>query len=448
MSDNPFADPGDQDRTVIRPMPGGARRAVRAAADSPPAVAGPDLETIPSSLGPLAHAAAPLLLLLARLRNTSTAPDPGDMRERTRRELRAFERRAREAGVAPDQLRLAHYALCAALDDVVLNTPWGSHGRWRDEPLAAALHQDEKAGQGFFEQIRTLRAALPAALPVLELMFVCLSLGMMGPYRNAPDGPAQLERVRHHVFGLIAKATPAPSPVLSPDMTGIDRPFSPRRGGVPVWVAASAALGLMAAAYVWGLTSLNTASDRFYLAALAAAPSVMPALVRPPATPPPPPPPEPAQSGPADRLRAALADLPAVEVIATRASTIIRIQSRVLFPQPNATLAGGVVLDRVADALRPGSGPIRVIAYTDGTPAAGGTPATGGTVARTVGFPSAFALTTARATAIRAALARKLPDPARIASEGRAGADPIAPNNTAEGRERNRRVDLLLSLDP
>ena len=33
---------------------------------------------------------------------------------------------------------------------------------------------------------------------------------------------------------------------------------------------------------------------------------------------------------------------------------------------------------------------------------------------------------------------------ARLAAEGRADADPVAPNATPEGRERNRRIDIVL----
>ena len=441
MSENPFAEPGDQDRTVIRPTPGGARAARAAllpAAPAPPPktavplASGPDIEAVVAGEGPLAKAAAPLLHLLARLRNAASAPDPGDMRERTRRELRAFERRARDAGVAPDQLRLAHYALCAALDDVVLNTPWGNHGRWKDEPLAKALHHDENAGRGFFDQVRALRDAMPGSRPVLELMFLCLSLGMMGPYRGTPDGPAQLERVRHRVFELIS-ATPV-SAALSDAVAGVDARAAPARGGVPVWVGASAAIAAVAGVYMWGLTGLNAASDEVYQAALAAPPGAMPALVRPAATPPPPPPPAP-PPGPAERLRAALADVPDIEVIGGAAATTVRIPAKALFPQPNATPAGPV-LDRVAAALQHEAGPIRILAFTDSQPS------------RTAAFPSNFALSTARAKAVRAVLARTLPEPARIVADGRADADPVVPNTTAENRERNRRVDIVLPGSP
>jgi type VI secretion system protein ImpK len=444
MIDKPPDDPGDHDRTVIRPSPGGARRVSQPTAPqtttAPPRtesanVGTPAFEATAASTDPLMVAAAPLLHLLTHLRNTATSPDPGDIRESTWRELRAFERTARQLGANPLHVRLAHYALCASLDDIVLNMPWGAQGRWHDEPLAKALHQDDKAGAGFFEQLRTLRESLPESLPVIELMFVCLSLGTMGPYRTLQDGRAQLERVRHHVFELIERTAPPPPTALAPDATGVDAHFEPSRGGVPVWVAASVAIACVAGLYVWFLTGLNGASDAVYQSALAAPPAAMPTLVRPPATPPPPPPPAPAIPGPAERLRAALADLTGVEVI-DGASPIVRVPAKLLFPQTNATIGAGPLLEQLIQALKNETGSIRVLGYTDSQ------------VERSVAFPSNFALSTARAKAIRTALAAKLPDPARIVSEGRADADPVAPNSSAEGREKNRHIDIVLAGQP
>lgn len=448
MGENPFAEPGDPDHTILRPTPGGLRATPHSARTAnrpalPPSatrpdraagVAEPDLAAVSAGDGPLTAAAAPLLHLLARLRNAATPPDPDDMREHSRRELRSFERRARQDGVPPDQLRLAHYALCAALDDVVLNTPWGCQGRWHDEPLAQELHDDPDAGRGFFDQLRTLRDALPGSRPVLEVMFLCLSLGMMGPYRTAPDGAGQLERARHHVFEMIARAAPPASTALSPDAGGIVLPAQ-YRGGVPVWVAGSAALAIIAAVYAGVLAGLNAASDEVYNTALAAVPATMPALERPASTPPPPQPPEP-PAGADARLRAALSDLREVEVVATPAATILRIPARTLFPQANATLAPGPLLDRIAVALAAVSGPVRVLAYSDSQ------------ISGSVAFPSAYALAAARARSVRAALARTVADPARIVAEGRADADPIASNATAEGRARNRRIEIVLPAAP
>lgn len=437
MAENPFSEPGESDRTVVRPMPGGRRSGAgpvpeRGVAAGGGGAEGPEIGSIEAGEGPLMQAAMPLLLLLARLRNAASAPDQGDMRESTRRELRQFERRAREAGVPADQMRLAHYALCAALDDAVLNTPWGSKGRWFEEPLAVSLHRDAAAGAGFFDQLRALRRTLPESRPVMALMHVCLALGMMGPYRTAPDGPAQLERVRHQVYGLLERPPPGR---LAPDSVPAPLP-APARARVPVWVVASAGLALVAGLYVWSLNEVNAASDAFYEAAIGAPPAAMPALARPPATPPPPPPPTPAGPGPAERLRVTLADVPGLQVLAAPASLTLRLPAALLFAGGGATISGEATLERIAAELPGGDTPIRILAYSDNQPI------------RSVAFPSRFALTAARAEAVRAALGRRPGLAERLVAEGRAEAEPIAPNTTPEGRERNRRIEIVLQAAP
>jgi type VI secretion system protein ImpK len=460
MSDNPFAEPED-DRTVFRPMPGGQRAAARVAprpaspppspdsrppeprrAEPPPILPGADLQTLVAAFAnPLIAAAAPLLQLLARLRNTAAPPDQGDMRDRTAREMREFERRAREAGVPMEQVRPAHYALCASLDDVVLNTPWGAHGRWKERTLSATFHGDTGAGEGFFDQIRLMRQDPAKHLPVLELMYLCMALGFMGPFRTAPDGAERMDRIRAQTYDLIAQARGesrgGPPPRLSEHWEGVDAAYQPRRTRFPVWVAACAAIAAVAGGFVWVLNGVNRGSDQFLEAALAAPPASMPQIARPPSVRPPPPPPEPPPPGSADRLRAALAaeiGKHELEVVAMPSATILRLPVKLLFPGPSAVLAKGsqVLLERVGQALKSEPGAIRVLGYSDNTPI------------RNVKFPSNFALSQARAETVRDSLSKPIGDPKRLAAEGRADADPVAPNNTAEGREQNRRIDIVL----
>ena len=88
--DDPFApadSDGDGDRTLIRPMPGGRRSSSGASPPAPPRPAGPPpAETAPLSpavgLNPLKAAAAPLLSLIMRLKNTASHPEPERLRQR------------------------------------------------------------------------------------------------------------------------------------------------------------------------------------------------------------------------------------------------------------------------------------------------------------------------------------------------------------------------------
>jgi type VI secretion system protein ImpK len=452
------AEPDDVDRTVIRPMPGGRRTAppappppARAAVPSPPrppvspppVEAGAETGTMAGTSGgtppgtPLAAAAAPLLQLLARLRNTAHQPDPGSLYQRASLALRGFEQRALDSGVPPDHVYAAHYALCASADDAVLNTPWGAASGWAKRPLAVAFHQDTSDGSRFFEQLARLQRTPAESLPVIEIMYLCLSLGFMGRrYRQSPRGPGEIDQMRAVTGALIVKER-APVAELSPRWKGMVAPYTRARGGLPVWVVYAAALAVCGGLFIWVSTGLNAASDDQYARMLAAPPGHMPAITRAALVQPPPPPPAPPEPTALDRLGAALKpdiDSGVVSILGTPATPVVRVSTRTGFAAtgavPQAPLTA--VLQRIGTALETEPGPVRVIAYTDNQPI------------RTVQFPSNFQLSAARAQAARAAIARTIGDAKRLSAEGRADADPIASNATAEGREQNRRIEIVL----
>jgi type VI secretion system protein ImpK len=63
---------------------------------------------------------------------------------------------------------------------------------------------------------------------------------------------------------------------------------------------------------------------------------------------------------------------------------------------------------------------------------------------RTVRFPSNWQLSQARAEAVAKVLAAQLPADRPVSAAGKADADPLAPNTNADGRERNRRTEIVL----
>ncbi len=453
MSDNPFSEPEDTDRTIIRPVPGGRRPAAAglappaapsaapprrpAAPPSPPPRLAEGTENIAIGGDKLAAAAAPLLQLMARLRNTATPPDSGDLRERTVRQVRAFEQQARDTGVPLELLRPAHYAICASLDDVVLNTPWGSSGGWGAQSLVSTFHQEVRSGERFFDLLRQMCDNPGKFLPVIELMYLCMSLGFIGRYRLSPRGASEIERVREETYAVIARQRAAASPDLSPHTKGLDAPYRPARLHVPIWVAASAGLAVVAGLFLWFSTDLNAASDTLYARMLAAPPAGMPQISRATAVQPLPPAPPSLEPTVFDRLRQFLQPEIAqglVAIVGTPGQPVIRIANRGMFPSGSATVepAFKPLLERIGLALKAEPGRVNVIGFTDNQPI------------RTVAFPSNFQLSTARAKAAGAIIAAAAGDAARLSSEGRADADPIASNATAEGREQNRRIEIAL----
>jgi type VI secretion system protein ImpK len=443
MSDNPFAEPDDSDRTVFIPAPGGRRAAAPASAaatpfhgDPTPAAAAPADGPAEIAVGgnPLLSAAAPLLQLLSRMRNTVTAPDSGDLRERAVGGLRRFEQAARTGGVGVDALRPAHYALCAALDDVALATPWGAEGAWAAKSLVSTFHQQVRSGVEFFTLLKRLSQSPATSLPVLELMYFCLSLGFMGQYRLSPRGPAELDQVREELYTLIMRNRAAADPTLSPHGRGLDAPYRPRGAEVPVWVGAVAGLALIGGLYGWSVVDLGGRSDTVLERALTAPPPRMPDITRSaPVTAPAPP----VEPGALDRLRSFLKpeiDAGLVSVVGSEAVPDVRINNRGVFLSGSAVVQPGVhaLLGRIGAALKTEPGPVTVAGYTDNQPI------------RTIKFPSNFQLSQARAEAAAELISAALAQPGRITSEGRADADPIGDNKTAAGREANRRIEVIL----
>ena len=123
-----------------------------------------------------------------------------------------------------------------------------------------------------------------------------------------------------------------------------------------------------------------------------------------------------------------------VAVIGTDAVPVVRIRNRGLFASGSAEVQATFdgLLERIGQVLGRGAGAVQVIGYTDNQPI------------RSVQFPSNFQLSAARAKAAAAIIGRAIGSPARISTEGRAYADPIGNNATAEGREENRRIEVVL----
>jgi type VI secretion system protein ImpK len=442
MSDNPFLEPEDAERTVIRPTPGGR---AGPADNAPPPRAAPAFgaalssdapDTVATGVNPLVAAAAPLLQLLARLPNTVQPPEPGELRERAVRAMHNFEERVRDLDLPRELMPPAHYALCASLDDVVLNTPWGSTGVWDTNSLVSIFHKEVRSGERFFQLLAQMRQNPGLYLPVIELMYLCMSLGFQGQYRLSPRGPAELDRLREETYAVIVRQRQAPEPELSPHWKGVAAAYRGARPSVPVWVAACFGAALLAGLFIWLSASLSAASSDLFARMLREPPARMPQIAR---AAPVQPPPVAASPAPAavDQLCTLLqpeVQAGVVSVVCTPPNPILRLRNRGMFASGSATIEPRFVplLERIGVALKGEPGAIAVIGYTDDQPI------------HTVQFPSNFELSAARAQAARAFLSRAIGNPGRITAEGRGEADPLNQNATPAERDENRRIEIVL----
>jgi chemotaxis protein MotB len=116
----------------------------------------------------------------------------------------------------------------------------------------------------------------------------------------------------------------------------------------------------------------------------------------------------------------------------------VDLAEQIFFDSGRATLkAGGKkVLKKVGDALKGYQDKIiRVVGYTDNVP-----------VAKSLQgrYPTNWELSVARATTVVRFLQDAGVPPERMVASGRGEYDPVASNDTPEGRQKNRRIEIML----
>jgi len=139
----------------------------------------------------------------------------------------------------------------------------------------------------------------------------------------------------------------------------------------------------------------------------------------------------------ADDIEKALADLIKRDLIAVRRSDLwveVEIKTSILFPSGSARLQAGAlpILNEIARILKGFPNPIRVEGFTDSVPI------------NTMAFPSNWELSAGRSASVVHLFTKEGVDPRRMASIGFGEYRPIADNSTPEGRNKNRRVVIVI----
>jgi type VI secretion system protein ImpK len=275
-NDDPFAPPPDQ--TMMRPKPGAGRRpgSVPGAppadppsqpapapgrAPAPQGAAASLNEFLTTGLNPLVQAATPLLVLAGRLRGQVSQADVDALRRQTTQEVRAFEDRARSANVPPEDILAARYALCTAVDEAVMNTPWGSQSGWSGQSLLVTFHREVFGGEKFFQILERISTQPQRFVSVLELFYICLALGFEGKYHLDARGAAKLAEVRTELYRRIQSVRGAPEAGLSPHWRGVEDRRNAVLRFVPLWVVVAASAALLIVAYVLFSGALSSRAE-------------------------------------------------------------------------------------------------------------------------------------------------------------------------------------------
>lgn len=133
------------------------------------------------------------------------------------------------------------------------------------------------------------------------------------------------------------------------------------------------------------------------------------------------------------------AGMESVRVIRRRNDFVLRMPDHVFFESGDASVkeAAEVILTNLARSLKVFPVNMRVEGHTDNNPI------------RTSRYRSNWELSTARAVSVLQVIAGASFPPEHLSASGYGEFHPIAPNATDDGRQQNRRVDIVVSIhDP
>lgn len=439
---DPFGPFDDNDRTVIRPMPGGRRGSnatpvaetpqYNAPAQSLPAfnpLAAVELPIAGFQENTMVAAALPLMSLASRLRQTAIYPAIDELRQRMNSEISGFENRLLQYGVSAEHTRMASYALCSFLDETILNTPWGAQSAWGHQSLLSSFHKEAWGGEKFFDIVALLVKRPAQNLSLIELLYLFLSLGFEGKFRVLANGGNALEKYRTELYQLIQRVKGDNERELSPRWQGLKDVRNVLVRYVPLWVVGAVLSVALILVYIGFVLALNARSDLVYkeLFDLAKQPVEIAGEAKPiPVI-------KPVIEERRERFKQLLANEIAANMIEVVDDRLMHIRNSFASGSDQLKPEFLPMLKKIADELMAGKDNLLVTGHTDDVPI------------RSARFPSNWHLSLARAKSVSGEMLKTSPPlNGKIRFEGRADAEPLVPNDTPEHRAINRRVDLQI----
>lgn len=209
---------------------------------------------------PLIAASAPLLTIATQLHEQFTTPNLYELHTKLCNEIKAFENKARSLNYRSTVILAARYFLCALIDETILTTTWGENSLWQEKNLLKTFQRETWSGERFFLILeRSLEDPKPH-LDLLELGYLCLSLGYEGRYRHRTRGHYELGQLIDKIYYLIRDERGEFSKRLLIAPTSKPKAHKSHHRSLPIWLITSIVIVGLGLSYIPYRIHLNNLS--------------------------------------------------------------------------------------------------------------------------------------------------------------------------------------------
>lgn len=251
----------DPNATIVIPNPGGRLRheernqAQIPAAEVPHATPPGESrqrvnikQNLDGQANPFLSASNTLIAVLCALSNSTAHPNVAQLQQELSTEITNFDARLRASRVSPEEALTARYILCTAIDEAVMNTPWGVDSGWGQRSLLRIYHNEANGGERFFSLLDQLLARPKEFRDLLELFHVLLCMGFKGKYDLISNAEYHLDTIRERVYQELYGSISFER-LLSVSANAADVARPKLRNRIPLWIVLSVSLALALIVY-------------------------------------------------------------------------------------------------------------------------------------------------------------------------------------------------------
>jgi type VI secretion system protein ImpK len=141
--------------------------------------------------------------------------------------IRESEMLFAQGGFSRDDYDLARFAVCAWVDEALLNSPWEERNLWLKDQLQRRYYSTTDAGEEFFDRLNVLGLH---QREVREVYYLCLAIGFTGRYCH-PGDEYQLEQIKTSNLKLLLGSSVGLPSLERTDLFPEAHPSSPPETG-------------------------------------------------------------------------------------------------------------------------------------------------------------------------------------------------------------------------
>jgi type VI secretion system protein ImpK len=207
-----------------------------------------DWETGPGGSKSLLEISSDAVLLIFHIHGGNDPGHPEDLRKSIALLLQNIDREAKRYGHSEEDVKATRYALCALIDETILNSRWSFKDQWAERPLQLEYFGEHMAGERFFDLLERVRQKGRRKADLLEVFCMCLILGFQGKYKL--HGRDELAKLTH---GLVEEANEHQGSLsgLSPHWKVPDETVERQVSTIPRWALVTGIVSVVAVILVF-----------------------------------------------------------------------------------------------------------------------------------------------------------------------------------------------------